>query len=104
MLNLLTLEMLDDGTVIIEWKTGAQVAGLQGLRASVPSMAELSTSPLFAAFQGFKSGIDAVPIMQNLAAEMSTAVAEAPPAPAPLPDVPAPADAPASAPDPVVGA
>lgn len=91
MLNLLTLEMLDDGTVIIEWKTGAQAAGMQSLRASVPSMAELSTSPLFAAFQGFKSGTDAVPIMQNLAAEMSTAVAAAP-TPAPLPDAPAPVD------------
>lgn len=96
MLNLLTLEMLDDGTVIIELQSGTQ-----NLRASVPNVAAVLAAPLFVAFQGFKSGDASLPIMQNLAAEMSTAVAAAP---TPLPDAPPPADAPAPAPDPVIGA
>ena len=95
MTNVLTLEMLDDGTVIVSWQSGPQE-----LRSSVPSMAGLATNALFAAFQTYKSGTEALPIMQNLAVEMSQAIGvggipalmPAPPAP------PAPVSSPTAAP------
>lgn len=66
MINNLNLDMLDDGSLVMELTAGDQV-----LRASVKSIDEALASPLFTAFKQFGSGETVDTVMQNMSAEMT---------------------------------